>query len=203
MSEHCCPITPPSDDQRFRRALLIVLAINLAMFFIEVASGIYSGSLSLLADAIDFLGDSCNYVMSLYVLKRSQEWRSGAALVKAAFMLGFAGWVLWSAYEATQHIQVPQASVMGAVGFLALLSNAASAWVLFAFRTGDSNRRSIWLCTRNDVIGNALVMLAAAGVFTTLTAWPDLLVASMMAALALSSAISIIRQAILELRSKA
>jgi Co/Zn/Cd efflux system component len=190
-------------DPRFRRALWIVLAINLAMFAVEIVSGLFAHSVSLQADALDFLGDSANYLLTLMVLSMSMRWRSGAALVKGATMGLFGLWVVgqagWNLYYGT----LPGAFVMGSIGFLALAANIASAALLYAFRSGNANMRSVWLCSRNDAIGNIAVMLAAGGVFSLGSAWPDLLVALIMALLALSGSYAIIRQAAGEMRQSA
>lgn len=190
-------------DPRFRTALWIVLGINLAMFLVEIVSGLFAHSVSLQADALDFLGDSANYLLTLMVLSMSMRWRSGAALVKGATMGLFGLWVIgqagWNYYYGT----LPGAFVMGSVGFLALAANVASAALLYAFRSGNANMRSVWLCSRNDAIGNIAVMLAAGGVFSLGSAWPDLLVAVIMAGLALSGSFAIIRQATGEMRQSA
>ena len=187
-------------DPRFRRALWVVLGINLAMIAVEAVSGLYAHSVSLQADALDFLGDSANYLLTLMVLGMSMRWRSGAALVKGASMGLFGLWVIgqtgWNFY----HGSLPGAFVMGAVGFAALAANVVSAALLFAFRSGNANMRSVWLCSRNDAIGNIAVMLAAGGVFSLGSAWPDLIVALVMASLALSGSLLILRQAAGELR---
>jgi len=170
------------------------------MFVIELASGLAAGSVSLQADALDFLGDAANYALTLMVLGMSMRWRSGAALVKGGTMGLFGLWVigqaLWSLHAGT----LPGAMVMGTVGGLALTANAISAALLYAFRQGDSNMKSVWLCSRNDAIGNAAVMLAAAGVYGSGSAWPDLLVAAVLASLALSASFVVLRQALGELR---
>ncbi|MBE9554881.1 MAG: cation transporter [Proteobacteria bacterium] len=188
-------------DPEFRRALWVVLAINAAMFGVEMISGLFAHSVSLQADALDFLGDSANYLLTLMVLSMSMRWRSGAALVKGATMGLFGFWVIGQALWNLYYGALPGAFVMGAIGFLALVANVASAGLLFAFRSGNANMRSVWLCSRNDAIGNVAVMLAAGGVFSLGSAWPDLLVALVMAGLALSSSVLIIRQATGELRS--
>lgn len=190
-------------DPRFRKALWIVLGINLAMFLVEIVSGLFAHSVSLQADALDFLGDSANYLLTLMVLSMSMRWRSGAALVKGATMGLFGLWVIgqagWNYYYGT----LPGAFVMGSIGFLALAANIVSAALLYAFRSGNANMRSVWLCSRNDAIGNVAVMLAAGGVFSLGSAWPDLLVAVIMAGLALSGSFAIIRQATGEMRQSA
>ena len=187
-------------DPRFRRALWVVLAINLAMFAVEAVSGLYAHSVSLQADALDFLGDSANYLLTLMVLGMSMRWRSGAALVKGATMGLFGLWVIGQAGWNFYHGSLPGAFVMGTVGFAALAANVVSAGLLYAFRSGNANMRSVWLCSRNDAIGNIAVMLAAGGVFSLGSAWPDLIVALVMAGLALSGSLLILRQAMGELR---
>lgn len=203
----CCEIPHASNTgeatRRFRRALWVVLAINATMFVVEVAAGLAARSVSLQADALDFLGDSANYALSLMVLGMSMRWRSGAAMVKGVSMGLFGIWVvgsaIWNLYAGT----LPGAFVMGSVGALALAANVASAVLLFAFRGGDANMRSVWLCSRNDALGNVAVMLAAGGVFATGSAWPDLMVAVALAGLALSASLLVIRQAAGELRIRA
>ncbi|MGE0116383.1 MAG: cation transporter [Dongiaceae bacterium] len=190
---------PPTDDG-FRRILWISLAINAGMFLVEGISGLLGDSVALQADAVDFLGDAANYGLSLAVLGLTLAQRAKAALVKGVSMGLFGLWVMGNAVYNSFVLALPSATVMGAIGFLALLANLAVALLLYRYRTGDSNRRSVWLCTRNDVIGNFAVMLAASGVFASGTAWPDLAVAAVMAALALSSAYRIIRQALGEVR---
>ena len=192
---HTCTPPPAPTDARYRRVLWAALLINAAMFAVEIGAGLRSGSVSLLADAIDFLGDAANYGVSLWVLGLSVRHRAGAALLKGASMglfgLGVLGRALWSLAQG----EVPQAATMGAVGALALLANVAVAAMLYAWREGDASMRSVWLCSRNDAIGNLAVMAAALGVFGTGQAWPDLLVAAVMGGLALSGAASVIRQA--------
>lgn len=190
-------------DPRFRRALWIVLAINLAMFGVEMVSGLFAHSVSLQADALDFLGDSANYILTLMVLGMSMRWRSGAALVKGATMGLFGLWVIGQAAWNLYYGALPGAFVMGSIGFLALVANVASAGLLYTFRSGNANMRSVWLCSRNDAIGNVAVMLAAGGVFSLGSAWPDLVVALVMAGLALSSSVLILRQAAGELSGQA
>lgn len=205
MSSHCCHHETPKPEQiqnlgRMRRVLWIALWVNAAMFFVEIASSLGSGSLSLFADAIDFGGDALNYGVSLAVLASALAWRARAALLKALCMLGFGGYILASALWTLWSGGVPNAATMGVVAVLGLAANLAVAWMLYAFREGDANMRSVWLCSRNDAIGNLAVMLAALGVFGTGSAWPDLLVASLMAALALHGGWSVLQQARAELR---
>ncbi|MDP2096103.1 MAG: cation transporter [Hydrogenophaga sp.] len=190
---------PPTIDPRWRRALWIALVVNAAMFGVELVAGLQANSVSLLADAVDFAGDAANYALSLAVLSMALVWRSRAALLKGAtmfayglFVLARAGWLLHSG-------SVPEPLTMGLVGFVALLANAGVAVLLYAFRTGDANMRSVWLCSRNDALSNLAVMAAALGVFGTGAAWPDLAVAAVMAVLALTAGLSVMRQARAEL----
>ena len=204
MSAHCCNHEPSPDQRglspRYRKILWIALVVNLVMFIVEIAAGFSSGSTSLLADAIDFFGDAANYAVSLVVLSMALAWRARAALLKGASMLVFGVFVLGRAFWAYTHGVTPNAIEMGAIGSLALLANVGVAALLYAYRDGDANMRSVWLCTRNDALGNMAVMLAALGVFGTGTAWPDLLVAAVMAGLAISGGWSVVRHARAELR---
>jgi cation diffusion facilitator family transporter len=207
MSAHCCAHETPkaaevANLKRYRRILWIALLVNAAMFLVEIVAGWRAGSLSLLADAIDFAGDALNYAVSLAVLASALAWRARAAILKAFSMMGFGLFILGSALWAVWNGTVPDATTMGAIGVLALVSNVAVAWMLYAFREGDANMRSVWLCSRNDAIGNVAVMLAALGVFGTGSAWPDLIVASLMAALALHGGWQVLRQARGELAGK-
>jgi Co/Zn/Cd efflux system component len=203
MSAHCCsaPAPSPGADPRYRRVLVIALVVNAAMFAAELLAAWSSGSVSLLADSIDFFGDAGNYAISLFVLGMALAVRARAALFKAACMAGFGVFVLGKALWNLQSGVVPEASTMGIVGFAALVANVTVAWLLFRFRTGDANMRSVWLCSRNDAIGNVAVMLAALGVLGTGSAWPDVGVAAVMGVLALSGAVSVARQASHELRA--
>ena len=201
MSAHCCPPAPPSADPAYRRILWIALVLNAAMFAVEIAGSLQSGSVSLLADAIDFFGDAANYALSLAVLSMALAWRARASLFKAASMAGFGVFVLARAGWGFLYGAAPEPLSMGGVALLALAVNIGVAVLLYRYRSGDSNMRSVWLCSRNDALGNVAVVLAAAGVFGTGRAWPDLLVAVGMAALALGSAWSVLRQARAELRT--
>jgi Co/Zn/Cd efflux system component len=200
MSAHCCPPPPPSVDPAYRKVLWTALLLNAAMFVIEIAGSVQSGSVSLLADAIDFFGDAANYGLSLAVLSMALSVRAKASLLKAASMAGFGIFVLGRALWSALNAEPPQPLTMGAVAGLALAVNLFVAWQLYRYRNGDSNMRSVWICSRNDAVGNIAVALAALGVFGTGSAWPDLLVAAGMAALALSGAWSVMRQARAELR---
>ena len=196
MSATCCgPKHSPYDSPAWRRALWIALGVNAAMFALEISAGFAADSRSLQADALDFLGDAANYAISLGVVGLGLAWRARSALVKGATIVAFGFYVLASAVWAAFGDASPQPEVMGAVGLLALLTNAGVAMMLFRFRNGDSNMRSVWICSRNDAIGNVAVMAAALGVLGTGAAWPDLLVAAIMAGLALTGGFQIIRQA--------
>ena len=193
----------PTDRRAdYRRILRIALLVNAVMFVIELAASFEAESMALRADALDFLADAANYGISLWVLGKALEWRSWAAVVKG-LSLGLMGlWVLGSALWNAAAGVVPDAPVMSLIGLLALAANVSVAALLFAGRRGDANMRSVWLCSRNDAIANIAVMMAAAGVWTTATGWPDILVAAGIAGLALSAAWSILRQAIGELRDQ-
>jgi Co/Zn/Cd efflux system component len=186
-------------DPKYRKILWFALIVNAAMFVIELGTGFTSGSVSLLADAIDFLGDAANYGVSLTVLTMAMAWRSKAAMLKGACMLLFGVFVLARALWSFKAGVVPIASTMGVIGFLALTANVTVAAMLYAYRSGDANMRSVWLCSRNDAIGNVAVMAAALGVLGTGSAWPDLAVAATMASLAIWGGWSVIQHARLEL----
>jgi Co/Zn/Cd efflux system component len=206
MSAHCCSPTAEAAQAiapRYRRVLWIALALNAAMFFAELGASWTSNSVALIADAIDFFGDAANYGLSLAVLAMAASVRAKAALVKAASMGLFGVAVLGKAAYNLQAGVVPEPVTMGAVGLLALAVNAGVAVMLFSFRTGDANMRSVWICSRNDAIGNVAVMLAALGVFGTGSAWPDLAVAALMGTLALAGAWTVLRQARAELAAPA
>ena len=203
MSASCCnqPVDTHRGNEGYRRVLWAVLAINAAMFAIEVAAGLAAGSASLQADALDFLGDAGNYAISLFVVGMALRYRAMAALLKGATMGVFGVWVLGVTAWHIWHGTLPEAFTMGAVGTAALLANAASFGLLWAYRGGDSNMRSAWICTRNDVLGNLAVLLAALGVFGTGTGWPDVAVAAIMATLALQGAWVVLNQSQSELRA--
>ena len=191
--------TPDNNDPRWRRALWVALVVNAAMFVVELWAGLQADSVSLLADAVDFAGDAANYALSLAVLGLALSWRSRAALLKGVCMLGYGVFVLLKAGWVLHIGAVPEPLTMGVIGFIALLANTGVAVLLYRFRSGDANMRSVWLCTRNDALSNVAVMLAAAGVFGTGSAWPDLAVAAVMATLALSAGWQVVRQARAEL----
>ena len=199
---HHCHEPDRQWDAAYRRVLWLVLAINAAMFAVEIGAGVAAGSASLRADALDFLGDAANYAISLFVVGMALRYRASAALLKGVSMGVFGAWVIgvigWHAWHGT----LPNAFTMSAVGLAALTANAASFALLWAFRGGDANMRSAWICTRNDVLGNLAVLAAALGVFGTGTGWPDIAVAAIMASLALQGAVVVIGQALGELRPR-
>ncbi len=200
MNECCGSTCATTPDPRYRRVLWIALIVNGLMFAVEVIAGLSAASTSLQADALDFLGDTSNYAISLFVLGLSLSWRARAALIKGMTMGLFGLWVLGTAVFNLVHGTVPEPFTMGWVGALALAANVTVAVLLYAFRQGDSNMRSVWLCSRNDALGNIAVMLAAIGVIGTGAAWPDLLVAAVMAGLGLTASRQVIVQARGELR---
>lgn len=188
------------NDPKWRRALCIALAINGGMFAVEIVAGIAGGSKALQADALDFFGDAANYAISLGVAGMALAWRAKAALLKGGTLALLGLYVLIATIWAVMGGEAPEAQVMGVVGIAALLANGLVAVMLYRFRMGDANMRSVWICSRNDAIGNVAVVLAAAGVFGTGTAWPDLIVAGLMAGLGLWGGFQIIGQATGELR---
>jgi Co/Zn/Cd efflux system component len=198
MSAHCCSghcSAAPTVDPRYRKALWVALALNAVMFVVELSASWASRSVSLLADSIDFFGDAGNYALSLAVLGMAASARSRAAVFKAACMGAFGVFVLGKSLWNLRLGMPPEAATMGAVGFAALAVNAGVALMLYRFRSGDANMRSVWICSRNDAIGNAAVMLAALGVFGTGSGWPDLAVAAVMGTLALMGARTVLQQA--------
>ncbi len=191
----CCGPTEAPKIARQRRVLGVVLAINLIMFAVEIGAGWHASSLALQADALDFLGDSLNYAVALFVLGRSLTWRAGTAFAKGAVMFGFGVFLAGASVYHGLVGSAPEAPVMGVIGALALVANLACALMLFGFRGEDANLRAVWLCSRNDAIGNLAVLAAAAGVALSGTAWPDLAVGLAMAALAVWAGLSVMRQA--------
>lgn len=206
MSAHChdhACLSSNAHDPGWRRALWIALVLNAAMFGLELWGGWQADSAALLADALDFAGDALNYGLSLAVLHWAAVWASRVAWLKGWTMglyglgvLAYAGHLAWTG-------STPQPPTMGLIGMLALGTNVAVAVLLYRYRGGDANAQSVWLCSRNDAIGNALVMLAALGVWGSGTAWPDLIVASVMAALGISAAWRVVAQARQELKGQA
>jgi len=206
MADSCCAqpplnLDPHRRNSNYRRILWTVLAVNLAMFLVEIGAGLAAGSASLQADALDFFGDAANYAISLMVVGMALRYRATAALAKGATMGLFDLWIIGTVIWHSMHGTLPSALTMGAVGFAALVANAVSFGLLWVYRSGDANMRSAWICTRNDVLGNFAVLIAAAGVFGTGTGWPDVIVAAIMAGLALQGAMTVMRQSLAELRA--
>lgn len=203
MSASCCGhgTTFEGLSADYKRRLWLVIAINAAMFAVEMGAGALAGSQALQADALDFLGDALTYGISLAVIGAALPVRAWAAFAKGASLTLMGLWVFGSTAYHVLVLDLPRAEVMGAVGFLALAANVASVLLLMRYKDGDSNVRSVWLCSRNDAIGNVAVMIAALAVWATATKWPDLIVAAMMASLFVYSSIQILRQSLRELRS--
>ncbi len=185
----------PVKDPEYRRILWIALIGNAVMFLVEIIGGVTANSVSLLADAIDFFGDSVSFAVSLAVLSMALVWRARTALIKGIFMAGYGVGILaltvWNIWQGT----VPDAATMTVIGIAAFIVNLGIALLLYRYRSGDSNMRSVWLCSRNDALSNLAIIAAAAGVFGTGTAWPDLCVAAVMATLGLTAGVSVIRHA--------
>lgn len=201
MSASCCgPSKRPVVDPRWRRALWIALIVNAGMFVGELAAGEIADSRSLQADALDFFGDAANYAISLGVAGLALAWRARAALVKGITLAALGVYVMVSALLAVIGGASPEPAIMGTVGIVALVANVGVAIMLYRFRQGDANMRSVWICSRNDAAANIAVIAAAAGVFGTGTAWPDLLVAGIMATLGITGGVKIIRLALSELQ---
>ncbi|MHB8884600.1 MAG: cation transporter [Methylovirgula sp.] len=190
-------------DPRYKRILWTVITINCVMFFVEMFAGTLARSQALQADALDFLADTVTYGLSLAVIGTSLRRRAGAALLKGASLTLMAVWVLGSTVYHSFFLALPHAQMMGGIAMLALAANAASVLLLMRYKNGDANIRSVWLCSRNDAIGNVVVMAAAIGVWGSHTPWPDLAVAALMASLFLTSSVQILRQAWREYRADA
>jgi Co/Zn/Cd efflux system component len=200
-----CSATAPSqalNSPGWRRALWIALIVNAAFFVGEIVAGAAAGSAALQADALDFFGDAANYTISLGVAGMALAWRSRAALAKGGTLIAFALWVIASMAWHAFHGTLPRAEVMGAVSVAALIANGGVAFMLYRFRTGDANMRSVWICSRNDAAGNLAVMFAAIGVFGTGTGWPDVIVAAIMGGLGLWGGWQIVNQARGEIQSE-
>ncbi|MCH7295352.1 cation transporter [Acinetobacter higginsii] len=183
---------------KFRKALWIALVLNALMFFVEIIGGSHARSVSLWADALDFAGDAANYAISLAVLSMTLYWRATAALVKGITMAAFGIFVIVKVFWSWWLGVTPEPMLMGAIGVLALVVNVISALMLYAFRDGDANMRSVWLCSRNDAIANIAIIIAAVGVLGTGTMFPDLFVAFVIAYLGVSSGLAVIKQARME-----
>lgn len=197
-----CSSDKPPADARYRRILWIALCVNAIMFVTELFGGIRSGSVSLLADAVDFFGDGANYGVSLFVLGLAPIWRPRTAFLKGVTMGGYGVFVLVAASWNLVNGTVPTPATMGIIGAMALASNLGVALLLYAYRNGDSDMRSVWLCSRNDAIGNVAVMLAALGVFGTGSGWPDIVVACIMGLLGVTASRTVITHARAEMRKK-
>ncbi len=201
MSAGCCHRhAVPETDARYRRILWVALTINLGMFLVESGAGLTAGSVALQADALDFLADAANFAVSLFLLGVTLRGRAIAALAKGVTMGLLGLWLLGAMVRHALSGSVPEAPVMGTVGVAALIANGTVLALLMAYRRGDANMRSIWICTRNDALGNLAVLAAAAGVFGTGRGWPDAIVATIMASLALWGAAQIILYAATEIR---
>ena len=203
MSSSCCENDCQASDSNvgYRRILWVALGINVSMFLVEIGASFIAGSVSLRADALDFLADALNYIIALAVIGLTLRWRACAALVKGGIMALFGLWVADTIVSNAIIGSVPEATVMSTIGLLALVANVSVATLLYRHRASDSQAMSVWLCTRNDCIANAGVILAGAGVWISGTPWPDLAVAAVVACLGLSSAVRIARRAIVEIRS--
>jgi len=203
MGKSCCQTPEPDghahNNPRWRLILWIALIANAAMFVVEIVAGVAADSRALQADALDFFGDAANYAISLGVAGLALSWRAKAALVKAATMLVFGLWVIGYAVYGLVAGSNPEPQTMGVIGTLALVVNVIVALMLFRYRQGDANMRSVWICSRNDAIGNIAVLGAALGVFGTGQAWPDLLVAAIMAGLAIWCSVEVFGEARREL----
>lgn len=185
----------------FRKVLWIVFVINLLMFVVEFGTAFFARSVSLQADALDFMADAMTYGVTLLVLGSSLRMRASVAMLKGVSMGVLGIWIFARTFANAQDAIVPLAGVMGTVGLVALVANAVSALLLYKFRSGDSNMRSIWLCSRNDAIGNIAIMIAASGVFAMNSGWPDFIVAILMATLSTVASFQIIRHASAELKT--
>ena len=199
--QNCCGSNQHTHQSpKYKKALWIVLILNLSMFFVEIVMGVKSGSTSLLSDSLDFLGDSANYLISLIVLPMALSYRAKASMVKGLTMGGFGLFILMTTIYRVFYGEMPSYSEMSIVGFLALLINVSALLILLKFRDGDSNVRSVWVCSRNDAIGNVAVILAGMAVYFFQSKYPDLIVAFVLAFLALQASQEIIKRAWAELK---
>lgn len=196
----CSNTTFDGLSTHYQRVLWLIIGLNATMFLVEAVTSVIAGSMALQADALDFFGDTITYTITLWVIGRPLRWRATAALVKGFTLAALGLWVLGSTFYRVLVLGLPNELMMGTVGLMAFVVNLTSALLLLRYRDGDANVRSVWLCSRNDAIGNLAVVLAAVGVFATQTPWPDLLVAAILAGLFLYSALLIIRQSLGELR---
>jgi Co/Zn/Cd efflux system component len=183
-----------------KKLLTIVLVINAVLFFVEAAAGLLAHSTALLADSLDMLGDSLVYGFSLYVLWRSAEWKARAAVFKGVVMGVFGAGVLVEVLYKIMAGVVPVAETMGMVGLLVLIGNGVCFLLLYRHRSDDLNMRSTWLCSRNDIIANGAVLLAAAGVKILNSVWPDIVVGGAIAALFLKTAFAVLQESFARVR---
>lgn len=199
MSGNCCnDLKFEGIDPLYKRALIVVIIINAVMFAVEMVSGVQAESQALKADALDFLGDAATYALSLWAIGRAATTRANAALIKGVSLFCMAMWVFGSTLYHFFYSNLPTAITMSTVGLLAFFANLVSVLLLMQYRNGDANVRSVWLCSRNDAIGNLMVIIAGVAVWQTSSAWPDLIAAGILASLFVSSSIQIIRQALQE-----
>lgn len=197
-----CSVATKDQSQNpvFRKVLWVALLVNLLMFFVEIVASHIGDSMSLQADALDFFGDAANYAISLFVLGMALHLRARASVVKGLTMGLFGLWVIGAALYRIFIGSEPEPMIMGFIALTALVANMSVAIMLYRFREGDSNMQSIWLCSRNDAIGNVAVLIAAVGVTATASRWPDLIVALIIATLSLSAAYTILKLAFQEMR---
>jgi len=197
-----CSVATKDQSQNpvFRKVLWIALLVNLAMFFVEIIASHIGDSMSLQADALDFFGDAANYAISLFVLGMALHLRARASIVKGLTMGLFGLWVIGAALYRVFIGSEPEPMIMGSIALMALVANMSVAVMLYRFREGDSNMQSIWLCSRNDAIGNVAVLIAAVGVTASASRWPDLIVAMIIASLSLSAAYTVLKLAFQEMR---
>lgn len=184
----------------YKNVLWVIIAINFVMFIVEMYSSTIADSMALRADALDFLGDTLTYTITLLAIGHSIRWRASAALFKGGLLALIGLWVLGSSLYKILVLGMPNETIMTSVAIMAFTANMISVLLLMRYREGDANIRSVWLCSRNDAIGNLAVLVAAGFVFYFQSPWPDLIVAILMASLFLHSATLILRQAILELK---
>ncbi len=197
-----CSVASKDQSQNpvFRKVLWIALLVNLLMFFVEIIASHIGDSMSLQADALDFFGDAANYAISLFVLGMALHLRARATVVKGLTMAVFGLWVIGAALYRVLVGSEPEPMIMGSIAVMALITNMSVAVMLYRFREGDSNMQSIWLCSRNDAIGNVAVLIAAVGVTASASRWPDLVVAIVIASLSLSAAYTVLKLAFQEMR---
>jgi Co/Zn/Cd efflux system component len=186
--------------ERQATTLRLVLSANAGMFVVELVAGLLAGSVALLADSLDMLGDALVYGFSLYVVGRGPVWKARAAVAKAVLMGLFGAFVLGQIVLKLAHPQVPSFETMGVVGALALAVNGACFALLWRHRADDINMRSVWLCSRNDLIANVSVLVAALAVWTARSSWPDIVIGALICGVFFRSAYLVAREARVELR---